>query len=218
MDLRAIIEQLAELNKSNNMDTDFTRWAALLNILSMLEDDPSDKKAVARACTRAGMTSATSALQSINDIIDDRIKLLQQAKKDLSAFKSVARDADKPVLESCKRKNEGLHPYMLQELQVIFDDYFAERSYWRSDREFKLEMEGMANNANDTMVSDAIQYMCDRFGYDPDRLELVVRDDIADGLSQMAQVLLDNMNMDASESKKRKLESRIKRLEKLLSK
>ncbi len=107
MDLRAIIEQLAELNTSNNMDTDFTRWAALLNVLSMLEDDPSDKKAVARACTHAGMTSATAVLQSMNDIIDDRIKVLQQAKKDLSVFKSVARDADKPVLESKKSKLES---------------------------------------------------------------------------------------------------------------
>ena len=215
MDLRAIIEQLAELNKSNNMDTDFTRWAALLNVLSMLEDDPSDKKAVARACTRAGMTSATAALQSMNDIIDDRIKLLQQAKKDLSAFKSVARDADKPVVESRRRKFEGLHPDMLQELQVVFDNNFGAPGYYGSEREFQLEMEGMADGTNDMMVSDAIQYLCDEFGYDADRLESV-RDDIADDLSQMAQVLLDNMN--ASESKKRKLESRIKRLEKLLNK
>ena len=215
MDLRAIIEQLAELNKSNNMDTDFTRWAALLIVLSMLEDDPSDKKAVARACTRAGMTSATAALQSMNDIIDDRIKLLQQAKKDLSAFKSVARDADKPVVESRRRKFEGLHPDMLQELQVVFDNNFGAPGYYGSEREFQLEMEGMADGTNDMMVSDAIQYLCDEFGYDADRLESV-RDDIADDLSQMAQVLLDNMN--ASESKKRKLESRIKRLEKLLNK
>ena len=215
MDLRAIIEQLVELNKSNNMDTDFTRWAALLNVLSMLEDDPSDKKAVARACTRAGMTSATAALQSMNDIIDDRIKLLQQAKKDLSAFKSVARDADKPVVESRRRKFEGLHPDMLQELQVVFDNNFGAPGYYGSEREFQLEMEGMADGTNDMMVSDAIQYLCDEFGYDADRLESV-RDDIADDLSQMAQVLLDNMN--ASESKKRKLESRIKRLEKLLNK
>lgn len=215
MDLKAIIEQLAELNKSNNMDTDFTRWAALLNVLSMLEDDPSDKKAVARACTRAGMTSATAALQSMNDIIDDRIKLLQQAKKDLSAFKSVARDADKPVVESRRRKFEGLHPDMLQELQVVFDNNFGAPGYYGSEREFQLEMEGMADGTNDMMVSDAIQYLCDEFGYDADRLESV-RDDIADDLSQMAQVLLDNMN--ASESKKRKLESRVKRLEKLLNK
>lgn len=215
MDLRAIIEQLAELNKSNNMDTDFTRWAALLNVLSMLEDDPSDKKAVARSCTRAGMTSATAALQSMNDIIDDRIKLLQQAKKDLSAFKSVARDADKPVVESRRRKFEGLHPDMLQELQIVFDNNFGAPGYYGSEREFQLEMEGMADGTNDMMVSDAIQYLCDEFGYDADRLESV-RDDIADDLSQMAQVLLDNMN--ASESKKRKLESRIKRLEKLLNK
>lgn len=215
MDLRAIIEQLAGLNKSNNMDTDFTRWAALLNVLSMLEDDPSDKKVVARACTRAGMTSATAALQSMNDIIDDRIKLLQQAKKDLSAFKSVARDADKPVVESRRRKFEGLHPDMLQELQVVFDNNFGAPGYYGSEREFQLEMEGMADGTNDMMVSDAIQYLCDEFGYDADRLESV-RDDIADDLSQMAQVLLDNMN--ASESKKRKLESRVKRLEKLLNK
>lgn len=215
MDLRAIIEQLAELNKSNNMDTDFTRWSALLNILSMLEDDPSDKKAIARVCTRAGMTSATAALQSMNDIIDDRIKLLQQAKKDLSAFKSVARDADKPVVESRRRKFEGLHPDMLQELQVVFDNNFGAPGYYGSEREFQLEMEGMADGTNDMMVSDAIQYLCDEFGYDADRLESV-RDDIADDLSQMAQVLLDNMN--ASESKKRKLESRVKRLEKLLNK
>ena len=215
MDLRAIIEQLAELNKSNNMDTDFTRWAALLNVLSMLDDDPSDKKAVARACTRAGMTSATAALQSMNDIIDDRIKLLQQAKKDLSAFKSVARDADKPIVESRRRKFEGLHPDMLQELQVVFDNNFGAPGYYGSEHEFQLEMEGMADGTNDMMVSDAIQYLCDEFGYDADRLESV-RDDIADDLSQMAQVLLDNMN--ASESKKRKLESRVKRLEKLLNK
>ena len=181
----------------------------------MLEDDPSDKKAVARACTRAGMTSATAALQSMNDIIDDRIKLLQQAKKDLSAFKSVARDADKPVVESRRRKFEGLHPDMLQELQVVFDNNFGAPGYYGSEREFQLEMEGMADGTNDMMVSDAIQYLCDEFGYDADRLESV-RDDIADDLSQMAQVLLDNMN--ASESKKRKLESRIKRLEKLLNK
>ena len=215
MDLRTIIEQLAELNRSNNMDTDFTRWATLINLLSMLEDDPSDKKAIARACTRAGMTSATAALQSMNDIIDDRIKLLQQAKKDLSAFKLVARDADKPVVESRKRKFESLHPDMLRELQMVFDNNFGSPSYYGSDREFQLEMEGLADGTNDMMVSDAIQCLCDEFGYDADRLESV-RDHIADDLSQMAQVLLDNM--DASESKKRKLEFRIKRLERLLNK
>ena len=119
------------------------------------------------------------------------------------------------ALESSRHIFEGLHPDMLRELQMVFDNNFGSPSYYGSDREFQLEMEGLADGTNDMMVSDAIQCLCDEFGYDADRLESV-RDDIADDLSQMAQVLLDNM--DISESKKCKLESRIKRLERLLNK
>lgn len=214
MDLIAIIDKLADLNKSNNMDQDQIRWSALVNILSLLEDDPSNKKAIARACSRAGMTSAAAMLQSMNDIIDDRIKILQQAKKELNQFKALAKEADKPVMESRKRKNEGRipDPILVDDLEEVFND-IANPSHYGSD--FELEMEGMADNANDMMVNDVLQRLCDEYGYTVDSLESI-RDDIADHLAQMAQELL--VEMDVSESKKHKLESRIKRLEKLLNK
>lgn len=216
MDLMAIIDKLADLNKSNNMDQDQIRWSSLVNVLSLLEDDPSNKKAIARACSRAGMTSAAAMLQSMNDIIDDRIKVLQQAKKELSQFKALAKEADKPVMESRKRKNEGRipDPILVDDLEEVFND-IANPSYYGSEDDFELEMEGMADNANDMMVNDVLQRLCDEYGYTVDSLESI-RDDIADQLAQMAQELLDEM--DVSESKKRKLESRIKRLEKLLNK
>jgi hypothetical protein len=99
------------------------------------------------------------------------------------------------------RKFEGLHPDMLHELQTIFDNHFASPSYYGSKREFQLEMEGMADGANDMMVDDAIIYLVNDYGYNEDRLESA-RDDIADSLSQMARVLLDGMD-EYDESHKR---------------
>lgn len=92
---------------------------------------------------------------------------------------------------SKSRKFEGLHPDMLQELQMIFDNHFASPSYYGSRREFQLEMEAMADDANDMMVDDAIMYLANDYGYNEDRLESA-RDDISDSLSQMARVLLDD--------------------------
>lgn len=216
MSLTDIIGQLEELNKSNRMDKDNIRWSSLVNALAKLEEDPSDKKAIARACSRAGVTSSLAVLQSMSDIIDECVQHLQQAKKDLNQFKALAKEADKPMTESRRRKNESLDSDLLANLEEVFNDNFALPSYYGSDREFRLEIEAMADSTNDMMVDDAIMYLCDKFGYNARQLEHF-RDELANELSILAQRVVDNIDQYASESKKCRLESRIKRLEKLMN-
>lgn len=205
-------ELLLSLVDTGSLDSD----EALLACVQEMSD--ADCK---RALCSLGLSDCCDEVEDESAEDDDFVLEDEDAEEcDNRAFELEARirSLKKSLLsESQKRKFEGLHSDMLHELQLVFDDNFAAPSYYGSEREFQLEMEGMADGSNDMMVDDAIQLLCDRFGYDAYRLESV-RDDIADSLSQMAQVLLDNMDEDMLESKKHKLESRIKRLEKLLNK
>lgn len=90
-------------------------------------------------------------------------------------------------------KNESLHQDMMNELHDIFDEHFACEDCYSSRREFILEMEGMADVANDMMVDDAIMYLCNEYGYDEDSL-YSFRDDIEDALADMAQSVLDDLS------------------------
>lgn len=127
-------------------------------------------------------------------------------------------------------KNEGrLKRAMRSDLQSVFDDHLGSEDCYDDEREFKENMFALTQGDNDPAVDSAIMYMSSDFGYDEDLLE-DLRDDIADALAKMADDLdLDYDDDDDDdwddddwddddmyESRRRKLERRVRVLERRL--
>jgi hypothetical protein len=98
-----LVDQLAELNLSNQFDSGDSRWSELVNVVSEMLDlsdsgySQSDRS-LSRRLNRLHRLSLVETLRTMQNRIDDKIRELKGIQDKLHNLEALAKEIDKQLV------------------------------------------------------------------------------------------------------------------------
>ena len=99
-----LVNQLSDLNLSNQFDSSESRWGELVNVVSemlYLSDSgysQSDVRSLSRRLNRLHHLSSLETLRTMQNRIDDKIRALKGIQDKLHNLESLAKEIDKQLV------------------------------------------------------------------------------------------------------------------------
>ncbi len=75
--MNELLNNLSNLNSSNQFDTETTRWGSLVNCLERATDEEEDQKSLNRYLNRQGFESKDAVISGIESALESKIAELQ---------------------------------------------------------------------------------------------------------------------------------------------